>query len=504
MNDHDMSLRQASQKPLPHTPEEVASPSHSDLADASPRSKRRASITSGAVLQRQKRRVVWKGKACIIALPSNDERGRGNEPLLTRADLKARMEQWESEGLDARGFTLNGSPTNENLAGQTCRPYPDPVQVMDEREGGQFRVSVPNQAEWNAYVDFLKEKKLRALGVTLNDNDHPRSAQSPFPSTMSRASSRLPGQRSSPPVPTSSSASNIPYSNGRSFSPTFHPSHANSRVGSVASFLPHFAPPQNGIHYSDKSSAYSAYSATDSRITSPFRPQTLHPKSPLPREISPSMYFAQRSDTLSPAGASISQQEHQRSFTGISPLNPFPPHPMRPREVQEIVHPSPQGHHQNISHALQYEIDAAAEATERKARFDAAPASQMPLNATAYNRHVERSSAPHSNTDSGDTPSLQKQAAMPSTLIGENNRSKSQASEPGSTELQYHIGNKMLDMQNREQAMLSQRINGLHGHRPTSPMSRLNVEAEEFKFNPRNQFSLRCPVFHLPMALMIW
>jgi energy-converting hydrogenase Eha subunit F len=490
MSYHDLSLRQASEKPPPHNPEEVASPSQSDLADASPRSKRRPSTTSGAMLQRPKKRVVWKGKACIIALPSDDERGRGGRPLLTRADIKARVERWESQGQDVRGFTLGGSPANEDLAGQTCSLYPDPVQVTKERQGGQFRVSVPNQAEWNAYVDFLKEEKLRALGVTLNDNDHTQSTRSPFPPNMSRASSRLPGQRPSPPVPTSSSASNIQYSNGRSFSPALHPSHSSSRVGSVASFLPQFAPPQNGTHRSEKSSAYSAM---DSRITSPFRPQTLHPKSPFQREVSSSVYFAQRSTTLSPAGADISHQKHQRNGTGTSPLNHFPAHSMRPSEEQEILHPSPQGHHRNISHALQNEIDAAAEASERKARFDA-PANRLPLNSADYNRHLERSSEPYSNTESRTTLNLQKQAAMPFTTIGEsviskNNESKSQSGQPSSNRLPHRIDHRILDMRNQENAMLSQRIKGLQGHRPTYSVSKLNVEAEEFKFNPKNQFS---------------
>ncbi len=156
MNGHGPVLRRSSEEPPQQNTAAVTnSPSRSDPADSSPRSKRRPSATSAHSSQKSKKRVVWKGKACAISFPLDD--ARGQRPLLAPAEVVARIERWQSEGWITRGFQISSSPTNEESASQSCQQYPDPVDVIHERESGDFHVRVPNQAEWDIYVNFLKQ-----------------------------------------------------------------------------------------------------------------------------------------------------------------------------------------------------------------------------------------------------------------------------------------------------------------------------------------------------------
>jgi len=533
MNDRHPSLQHASERPLPQPPAtEVPSSSRSDLADVSPRSKRRPSATSGSSTQKPKKRVIWKGKVCTIALPFEDD--RGTRPLLTPGDVTARMEQWQNEGLDTHGFNLSSSPADEGFGGQTCGLYPDPVYVLKERERGECRVSIPNQADWDAYVEFLKEQKLRALGVTSSDSGHPGSTRSPFPSSFSRASSRLPGQPLSPPVPSSSAASNIPLSNGGSFSPAFHASNASSRVGSVASFLPQFPPSQNGMHHSNKSLAHSAVGP---RVTSPFNLYALRPTPLVQQELSPSACLTQCSDRLSPPAPGVLQslgqvlssvsppleginagqsnallaqvghqqgsqsdfvpyQRHQRSYTETAPLNHLPTPSICPSNAEEIIHPAPQGHQRNISEALQKEIDAAEEAVQTSEKLVQANVTTAAPSGMENTHDLELSSSLQRDEDGKDANDFRfhGQRSKPHEAVSQPVSSKTEkpiasASQPGLNGPPHATDHTMPDLPNSIETLPSQRVNALNGHKATPSISKLNVEAEEFKFDPKSQFS---------------
>ncbi|EAS31499.3 myosin class II heavy chain [Coccidioides immitis RS] len=145
--------------------------------------------------QRAKKRVLWKNKPCVIALPLNDSRGaiESSGPLLTPADVERRLKEWEEAGYDVRsvGYDLSQS-----------RPaFPDAAECHQEWQQRNYAISFPDQAEWDAYVNFLKEEKLRALGVSLGGDD---LASAP----VSQAPSQFIGNTVSPPIPTSSAASN--------------------------------------------------------------------------------------------------------------------------------------------------------------------------------------------------------------------------------------------------------------------------------------------------------
>jgi hypothetical protein len=532
MINRDPPLRHTSEKPVVETPmTEVASPSWSDPVDASPHSKRRASAMSGLSSQRSKKRVIWRGKACTIALPLNDNRGA--RPLFTPADVLARMEQWQDEGLDTRGFKLGNSPNNEELGSQTCRPYPDPDDVLKERDGGQFRVGVPNQAEWDAYVDHLKEEKLRALGVFLNDDEHPRFTLSPF-SPPSRASSQLAGRSLSPPMPSSSAASHIPLSNGCSSSPGFHASNNSSQLGSAVSFPPQFASSQGGTHRSNNSVVYSSM---DSMAIAPLNLCPLRAIPPLQRSFAQSANSAHRTDRFSPPATNTLQsvemaasavsplleersaiqpnalleqrghyqgshprfvphQQHQRNYTETAPFDQLPATSTGASDKREIVHPAPQGHQRNISEALQKEVDAAENAPPTIQHFVQARVAAAPLDAV---EDVQRSGMLSSLPKGGDGRDandshvhrgpLKPPAVVLQPLSCQDSGSNARSSQAGSNKMPFLTHRPTSSPWNSKEALIPQGANGFRSHSAKCSTSRLNVEAEEFKFDPRSNFS---------------
>lgn len=135
----------------------------------------RPSLSGIQSFQRPKKRVVWRGKACIIALPLGDGKDDAEKvPYLSSKDVRDRLEQWQSHGYDTNGFGL--SPGNTDLEdsisqGQSRRVYPDPEEMLQERAKLQHRVSIPDRREWEAHVKQLNEEKLRALGVSFGDED---------------------------------------------------------------------------------------------------------------------------------------------------------------------------------------------------------------------------------------------------------------------------------------------------------------------------------------------
>ena len=200
-----MPLRQASinaqadQKPLPPPPmpfdrtvSEAPIMSASTYASENQCPTTRPHSSSSASFQRPRKRVIWRNKACFIALPIDNEFGKKTtrESYLSPQDMERRLQEWESKGYQTTGFLLGppspGSGHNRS-EGQSRDVYPDPEDDRRERMERSFRVSIPDRQEWETYVNNLKEEKLRALGVSFGDNDPPR--KSPTPSLMSRQGS---------------------------------------------------------------------------------------------------------------------------------------------------------------------------------------------------------------------------------------------------------------------------------------------------------------------------
>lgn len=159
----------------------------------SPSTITRPSLASQISFQRPRKRVTWRGKACIIALPSDDgyDEKSGNREYLKPRDVKERLEMWERQGYQTKGFSL--SPVIEDgtqhfSEGQSRVVYPSPDDHMDECGSTRYRVSLPDRQEWDDYVRRLKEDKLRALGVTFEKRES-SSRNSPILSSMSRHTS---------------------------------------------------------------------------------------------------------------------------------------------------------------------------------------------------------------------------------------------------------------------------------------------------------------------------
>lgn len=531
MSDPHPVFQQSSREPRPRC--SVASedsPSQSEPTDVSPHPKRRPSATSGNSSQKSKKRVVWKGKACAISFPLDDERGR--RPLLTGHEVAARVEKWQRDGWDTRGFQISSSPTNEESDSQTCRPYPDTADLMMERERDGLRIAIPNQEEWDAYVARLKEEKLRALGVTSSTGANLESVRSALPSSISRSSSRLPGQSISPPMPTSSGASNLPPYSGRSFSPTFQASNRSSRVGSIASFPPQFATSQNAVHHSIASVAYPA---VDLRMTSPLNQYPSRPNLQLHQEISPSAYSRQISDRFSPPTGGVIQSlgqaltpvsplademntrytngttaqigqkveawskfdpypQHQRAYTRTGPYSHFPRPSLHPGDERQIVHPSPQGHQRNISEALQKEIDAAEAVAQPIPRPIQRYGQVAMLNDSGTIQDSQNLVTQQMHNDGAATNAAHISGLAPSPFADKLKRNHDRVGKTGadpgqalSTDLMYFTDSNSAPSRSSGNVCLSKQGNEFSRHKSSASATKLNVEAEEFKFNSRSQ-----------------
>ncbi|KAL4976348.1 hypothetical protein BDW66DRAFT_151105 [Aspergillus desertorum] len=169
--------------------------------------------------RRQKKKIPWRGKGCVIDLPLYDKRGteESGYRLLTAEDVRRGLQQWEELGYDVRGFNVSApeDPFNFELGGASRPLYPEESDIQDEQKSGSYTVSFPNKALWDEYVNQLQEEKLRALGVFGGDDE---VQPSPSPASALNPMTPFPGLVASPPIPTASAASN-PLSMHHPFSP---------------------------------------------------------------------------------------------------------------------------------------------------------------------------------------------------------------------------------------------------------------------------------------------
>ena len=186
---------QSSEKPLPPSPPSSDHKVSESPALNTPTSTSehavRPSLSGAASFQRPKKRIYGKTRPILIGLPIENESARATtrESYLTPEDVVKRIEEWKNKGYNTEGFVLAPVSTDTPLLlnGQSRAVHPDPEDEKRERADRTYKVSIPDRREWEAYVNHLKEEKLRALGVSFGDEELPR--KSPAPSLMSRQAS---------------------------------------------------------------------------------------------------------------------------------------------------------------------------------------------------------------------------------------------------------------------------------------------------------------------------
>lgn len=180
------------EKPLPNLPtEDTGSIAHTQEQPRPP------ALVAMPSFQRPKKKVPWKGKSCIIAMPLTDREQAGLPPVLTARERQELLQKWIDLGYPTHGFSLG----EWDISYGASRPtFPDSTEMDSERRTMAHVVRIPDPAEWDAWKNYLMEEKLRALGVTPSTTEAPASTMSPFSSTMSRPSSTYPDMLPSPPI----------------------------------------------------------------------------------------------------------------------------------------------------------------------------------------------------------------------------------------------------------------------------------------------------------------
>jgi DNA repair exonuclease SbcCD ATPase subunit len=409
------------EKPLPPPPNQRTAseyPAKSYPDEASPKllPTKAEALPKGTSTSPTKRRILIQKKYWVIALPPDDLRGEDGGPPepLTAEDMKRKLQAWEDRGYDTRGFGQWSSGPDDPLAelhGQNKAVYPDTQAMWSEWKRGNYRVSIPDRREWEDHMREINEEKLRALGVSMGEDD-PFPSKSPAPSTMSRqASSQYPPLPFSPPIPTSSVAS-ISTQHPNPFSPTFMPAgstNPSSQVGSIAS--PVSAPNMHGNFHHPRQSV--SVAGPEGYFGSPFQyplhqgtpplhgvwsPQQMLNQQGLARGGSPAVLgnVHNMGTILSPGSPFDSQaqndvashirqqqlqnqllqqqiQAHQQMISArqsprlenVRESEEEHQSSMPPSKLQqnignvEIVTPVPRGHRHNVSESLQKEIDDA-------------------------------------------------------------------------------------------------------------------------------------------------
>ena len=504
------------EKPLPGLPAEsrakdAGSIQPTDESEKLADPKPRPSMPTGMSFQRPKKRVVWKGKACIIALPLDDQRGSKIQ-LLSRSDIEIRLKKWESEGFDTRGFVLDDS---HHDGGQSCAVYPDPKEMQVEHSRRQFRVTIPNKAEWDAWIRQLKEEKLRALGVTFGDEEPPRHNPSPFSGTISHSSSYHPGLPISPPN-AASTASSRGMNGAHPFTPASNMStNPSTQIPSGPS------PFQPGMNRGQPAVAIPLH---EKRGESPFRLQTHSAMPGFQRVTSPPGYFTPQAGGVSP----MAPANLKNLGEVLSPVSPFPSdehnispqpesmfHQMRRQQDElqeqfmrqqqqnsarihaprretlnrtpafneivnlsnvEIAHPTPRSHNRNVSEALERDVDAVEDSLERAIR------KQLQSREGAMDDHREIAARRTNKLDG--------------SLSNEPSSSRSEAADVQAPSLQKKDSELSETSESKiklwglpkEGSRSSHKPPGL-GHRSKPSAVGLNVEAKEFVFNPKASFT---------------
>ncbi|EED24187.1 myosin class II heavy chain (MHC), putative [Talaromyces stipitatus ATCC 10500] len=394
--EHDSPAESSVEKPLPLPPTDDATNienAESVATDANSR----PPLLSQSSSQGGRAKVLWRKKTCVIAVPTDDKRGSEEfgYRLLTKEDVEKRLQRWQDEGYHVEGFDVF-APEQDSLSSQnggfSRLPYPDETEPKQDKDSRKCAVRFPNLGEWAVYVQQLQEEKLRALGVFLDDD--PPVTESPATSMVPMAPMGIfPGHITSPPIPTSSAASN-PMFGSHTFSPHFNQStNPSTHAESLAS-----PPPQFGGQHS--------FYGMDANFV-PGLPYPYQPTPPVAGTLTPQSLFSARQASFAGTGPG-GMPNLNAIFSPVSPLNAddmfnqstngqrdrtdsirdssYRDSSANKRQVREsraatlimdesqfetehfqasnveIAHPTPRGHSHNLSETLQKGLDRYSQA----------------------------------------------------------------------------------------------------------------------------------------------
>ena len=440
-------LKMSAEKPLPQSPfpfdrtkSDISSPTTFLDNQASPSHSDRPSL---------KKRMTSRKKTCIVNLPPENEEGQSTnrQAYLKPDEVESRLQRWKEEGFDTRGFVVV-SPLEDALScysqGQTRAMHPSPEDEALERSERPYRWTIPNKREWDTYVERLKEETLRALGVSSSDDDL-SSRKSPALSLMDRlASPRLDG--------------NLP------------------RQPSVAHFPRYPRALQHGENDPQPNLTSGYVSQLGSRMNSPYESHELPHSlvaSPAPRATVQVNQAPGKTGALGAATRSSHQpvhilvpQPHIRRYESPMSFDGTQDREVQRREESHIVTPIPRGHHQNPSASLQREVEEAEaylEEQDMKACEPREPKSVEPQESVAF----EPQNRP-SNCETGLTSVDQSLVSLDASTDGDNFEQESSRIR-GSDDQMKSTG---------------------HQSAGVSSTSKLNVNAPEFKFEPKSSTEL--------------
>lgn len=519
--DVDTNATSPVEKPLPPPPMNgpMESPTENPESPSKPDSvKRQASDanTSSAQTSRRRKKLNWKGKACIIELPADDKRGaeESGYSLLTPADVQQRLKMWEDEGWDVRGFSIGAEddPLETSDLGSNSRAlYPDPVEIQKDAKSQNCVIHFPDKAVWDSYVAHLQEEKLRALGVSFGDEEE----QPSLSPSVTQNTTPFPGLVSSPPIPTASAGSN-PLAAAYPFSPHFGQSTTTTSagMGSLASPASQFSvqTPLMGVDQNfmpgypfqfqptpPAQSSMTPQSLINARHNSSAGPGALPNLTSMLSPVSPlhdqGSFLTGLNDSAASKGGF---DDHGLPFpTPQTPVNAAPDH-FHASNV-EIAQPTPRGHGHNLSETLQRGLDQMnhsdyhlEESIERQLDEEDREASQQGFNADLLK---SRWALPDNELSASQQPS-HSFSQQPHQFYGQQ-FSQDNAHEGSEIDTNPSIsgtpqGRRLSQALWHEPKTSAGSYGG--GHRSKLSTSSLNVEAKEFNpgassFAPQTSFA---------------
>ncbi|CAO2650311.1 Nn.00g016030.m01.CDS01 [Neocucurbitaria sp. VM-36] len=512
---------------------------------------------------RVRKKVVVKGKGCVIFIPRDIPRGNPGYPPkpMSAEAVDAKLQQLERQGYDTRGFSTGGLQSHNRAI------WPEEADMRAERAnaGARFPVRVAKKAEWDDYVNSLLEAKLAALGVSQGGEE-----DIPLPLSRQASSQQHPGQMFSPPLPTSSAGSHRMARQGSIVSGSFplgpSPGHMSRQsIASPAAFAnprgsmhmhrhSTFASPANfAQHAFSPSGTWSPggyFGSQDGRSGSPALPLSrpdlsglVSPHSPF--GVRPNQQFpitpAQKDDFM--AQMQMQQQQlqaqllhqQQQQLLGMRPSSTLAEVPEDEDEedelpamkhaaktATEIAVPTPRGHRHNISENLEREAaneeyhleEAIDKQFAEGGDFSTEPENNRqfkPTGSTANSTWEEARPVLHQPQPHSRAHSLAK-SQQPASFGFPTQQNPRADSDGARTNLSENTNPSLEDGEARDTAensaqhskapsqvsnswrdnkfAFSKPGSAVHSkHTSRSSISKLNVEAKEFKFNPAASFS---------------